>query len=430
MQKKAKKFLLILITLNLVISVAYASDLLKKLEKLPGVTLKIMESDSLFTECYTIMLTQPLDHNQSDAGTFTQRILLSHIDFSQPVVLITEGYAIYYNYIRELSEILHANQIRIEHRFFGESKPDTMDWRYLTISQAAADHHRVKELLKEIYPGPWINTGWSKGGQTALIHRWKYPEDVQITVAYDAPLNFALEDKRIDEFFDQVGSQECRDKLIEFQREALSRKNEILPRFKWYTKGRGYLYPIGLEKAYEYIVLEYPFSFWQYHTMKAEDIPIKNTPADSILEHLRKVVSFSSYSERAMNSAAMYQFSTQLGYYEYVRKNVEDLLTFESHKNIAFAPQNTVLTYDPEPMRKLNLWLQEKGNHILYMYAGRDPWSAPQVNLSGKTEARKFILEQGNHFTFINTFPEQERTEIIKTLKEWLKAEIDETNYE
>lgn len=420
MKGKLRKFLLVLLIFNLWASIVYTSDLKKKLNKLPEVTIEKMKSDSLFTECYKIMLTQPLDHSNPDAGTFNQRILLSHLDFSHPVVLITEGYSVYHNYLRELSEILNTNQIRIEHRFFGESKPDTMDWKYLNITQAAADHHRVVELFKEIYPEQWINTGWSKGGQTALIHRWKYPEDVDITVAYDAPLNFSLEDKRIDQFFDQVGTQECRDKLIEFQRAALERKDDILPRFKWYTIGRGYEYPVGLEKAYEYIVLEYPFSFWQYHTMYAEDIPAKDAPADSILEHLRKVVSFSSYSERAMNSAAMYQFSTQLGYYGYVRKKVEDLLQFKSHSNTVFAPQNTELNYDPELMRKLNLWLQENGDHILYIYAGRDPWSAPQVVLSGKTEAKKFILKDGNHFTFINTFPERERTKIIRILKEWL----------
>lgn len=421
MLQKLKIILLILIIFFTVVSFTFSSDLKEKLERLPGVTIEQRDSDSFFTECYTILLAQPLDHQNPQKGEFTQRILLSHIDYSRPVVLITEGYALYHNYIRELSEILQANQIRVEHRFFGESKPDSMDWKYLNIDQAVHDHHRIVELFKTIYSGPWINTGWSKGGQTALIHKWKYPNDVQITVAYDAPLNFSLEDKRIDDFFDQVGTSECREKLIAFQRASLIKKNEILPRFKWYSIGKGYEYPIGLKKAYEYIVLEYPFSFWQYHHMDKNDIPSKNAPADSVLEHLRQVVAFSSYSKRAMNSPAMYQFSTQLGYYGYVRKNVEDLLTFKSHENSAFAPQNTDLTYDPEPMKKLDNWLQEKGDHILYIYADRDPWSAPQVNLSGKAEAKKFILEKGNHFTFINTFSEQKRAEIIKTLDEWLK---------
>jgi hypothetical protein len=47
---------------------------------------------------------------------------------------------------------------------------------------------------------------------------------------------------------------------------------------------------------------------------------------------------------------------------------------------------------------------EEKGNNIIYIYGGRDPWSAPQVELNGKTNAMMMIFQTGNHFTSINTF--------------------------
>ncbi|UCE06105.1 MAG: hypothetical protein JSW07_21395, partial [bacterium] len=280
------------------------SSLYQKLQSISDAQIKPIEPDSLFKGAYEISLTQPLDHQNPSGKKFVQRIILSHIDESRPIVLITEGYSLRHNYVRELSEILNANEIRVEHRYFGDSKPDSMDWQFLNIKQAAADHHRIVKLFKEIYAGKWISTGWSKGGQTALIHRHLYPDDVDVTVAYDAPLNFALEDPRIDQFFDKVGSEFCRQRLINCQRLILKNRVAMLPLFKWYSKGKDYEFSIGLEKAFEYIVLEYPFSFWQYHKLDCNEIPDEAASADEMLEHLRTVVSFSSYSDYALNSAS------------------------------------------------------------------------------------------------------------------------------
>jgi hypothetical protein len=400
--------------------ITYKSSLYQKLQSIPAALIKPIDPDSMFREAYEIRLTQPLDHQNPGGKKFVQKIILSYIDESSPVVFITEGYSLRHNYVRELSEILNANEIRVEHRYFGDSKPDSMDWQFLNIKQSAEDHHRIVKFFKKIYGGKWISTGWSKGGQTALIHRHFYPDDVDVTVAYNAPLNFALEDPRIDQFFDEVGSEFCRQKLINFQRLILKNKEAILPLFKWYAKGKGYEYSIGLEKAFEYIVLEYPFSFWQYHKIDCGEIPDEGASADEMLEHLRAVVSFSSYSDYAMNSASMYQFSTELGYYGYVTKNVKELLSSSDYPNSAFAPQNTPLIFDPEPMQKLNDWLQNYGNNIIYIYAELDPWSATGVEVTDQTNALKMTLKGGNHFTFINSFPVMEKEMSIDALKSWL----------
>jgi hypothetical protein len=184
--------------------------------------------------------------------------------------------------------------------------------------------------------------------------------------------------------------------------------------------GKGYQYPIGEEKALEYIVLEYPFSFWQYTGGDCEAIPGEDATPGEMLEHLRGVVSFWSYSDRAMHSAAMYQFCTQLGYYGYVTKNVEDLLSATAYPNCAFAPQDARVSYDPEPMRRLAGWLREQGNNIIYIYGTNDPWSAPFVDTSSLNNARTFFLEGGNHFTFIESFDSPARDEIMGLLKDWL----------
>ena len=264
---------------------APVDPLLARLQKLPGVEVSAVTPDSGYASAWEIFVEQPLDHNDPGVGSFEQRVFLSHRDPNGPTVLITEGYSIGHNYVAELADILDANQLRVEHRYFGESKPDSMIWRYLTIEQAVADYHRIVEMFRPNYRGKWVSTGWSKGGQTALIYRSYFPGDVSATVAYDAPLNLALEEPRVDAFFEAVGDSVCRRRLLEFQRLALENKAEVLPLFHWYAEGKGYSYSVGEEKAFEYIVLEYPLSLWQYTEADCDAKQGEGATPDEILEH-------------------------------------------------------------------------------------------------------------------------------------------------
>ena len=97
------------------------SELLKWLKSQPSGEVETIRAprDSLLDikEAYRIMLEQPLDHKNPNGKKFKQQIYLSHIDKSNPVVLVTRGYAIGRNRPVELSRLLEANQIVVEHRF-------------------------------------------------------------------------------------------------------------------------------------------------------------------------------------------------------------------------------------------------------------------------------------------------------------------------
>ena len=58
-----------------------------------------------------------------------------------------------------------ANQISIEHRFFGESRPEPADWSKCMIEQMAADQHAIIAALRTVYDGACLTTGGSKGGE-------------------------------------------------------------------------------------------------------------------------------------------------------------------------------------------------------------------------------------------------------------------------
>ena len=106
----------------------------------------------------------------------------------------------------EVEQILSANNIGVEYRYFGKSIPDSMQWEYLTIEQAAADLHAVNLLFKQLYKGKWFSTGISKGGQTTIYYKYFYPEDIDVAIPYVAPIDNALEDTRIYTFLDTIGT--------------------------------------------------------------------------------------------------------------------------------------------------------------------------------------------------------------------------------
>src|SRR4029453_18614710 len=89
-----------------------------------------------------------------------------------------------------------ANQPPPGHRYFEPSRPDQTDWSFDSIRQSATDEHRIIEQLKSIYTARWLTTGHSKGGMTAVYHRRFFPDDVDATVAYVAPISFSRADDR------------------------------------------------------------------------------------------------------------------------------------------------------------------------------------------------------------------------------------------
>lgn len=409
-----------------------SKDIISELRKIPGIVIQEIEPDSpIFQSKYEIKLIQPLDHENPEVGFFQQRMFLSHAGFNRPMVLVTEGYAAGKNYVRELAEILDANELQVEYRYFGESKPSSIDWALLNNFQSSHDYHRIYTLFKSYYKKRWVSTGWSKGGQTSLIYCRHFPEDMAAIIVYDAPINLALEEPRIDEFFEHVGDEICRHRLIVFQRSILRSKNEILPLYQAYCDEKGYTFEkISPLKAFEYTVLEYPFSFWQYHTLECSAIPGERAALQEMFEHLKDVVSLSSYTDRAFNSTAMKQFATELGYYGYVTKNVIDLLSEgeDDYPNSAFGPKDADLTFDPTFMEDINKWLLTQGNNIIYIYGENDPWSAPHLEYLGATNAKMFWVKNGNHYSFIRTLSETQQDEVFQTLEEWLDLTIEREN--
>ena len=144
---------------------AQADAIEKRLFELPDLIFKPIETPEGFEAAYELHIKQPIDHENPAKGHFYQRAYLSHRSFDAPVVLATEGYSRPSNRMYELTNYLQANQLDVEHRYFGTSVPDSLDYRFLNLKQVAGDLHRMRALLGRIYGSRGSARALAKAGR-------------------------------------------------------------------------------------------------------------------------------------------------------------------------------------------------------------------------------------------------------------------------
>ena len=413
------------ITLVIVSCHKQPKDLKSALKKYSDQPIELINADSLYKESYKMYFTQVVDHENKNSEAFSQKVYISHVGYDRPTVVILEGYTAGRNYLSELSKLLNANQVIIEHRFYGDSKPDSIPWDYLTVKQAATDQHLIIQALKNIYKGKWVSTGISKGGQTTIFHRRFYPNDVDVSIPYVAPLNLAREDPRIQEHLNTVGTKICRDKVTEFQKLLFESKNKLLPLVKENaTKSDLNFLPIGIERAYDLNVLEYSFAFWQW-SGDCDLIPGESASIETIFNHWKSISPFSFFAQDETDLAFTYQALYEIGFYNYDITLFKEYISDTVPATFDFKlPEHMRRDFNTEVMKDINNWVQEEGNYFLYISGEYDPWGATVVNPSSHTIAVKMVNPDGNHRTRIKSFPKDMKENIYKLLESWLDVEI------
>jgi len=180
-------------------------DLLAKVENVASIEAFTPDKDLVgYTECYEVFFNQPIDHENPSAGTMKQKALMYFKGFDRPTVMYTSGYDVPDSWKGrvgnlDISANMDANLIVVEHRYFGDSKNlNDTKWDYLTIEQAAADHHAIFEPLKKILPKEWISTRTSKDGMASLFYRYFYPNDMTVTTAFCSPFMTSLYYKPVE----------------------------------------------------------------------------------------------------------------------------------------------------------------------------------------------------------------------------------------
>lgn len=372
---------------------------------------------SEFSEKYVTYFTQPLDHRHPEKGSFRQRVIVSHIGFDRPTVIVTEGYGAAYalrsQYREELSKLLNANMIFVEYRYFLESTPEPKDWQYLTAENSADDLHAITTAFKNIYPGKWIATGISKGGQTTLLYRTFYPDDVDISVPYVAPLCYGVEDGRHEPFLHKVSTPENRKIIEDFQLEALKRKATLLPRFEKYCTEKNYSFRAPIEEIYDYSVLEYSFALWQWGT-PISSIPATTASDDEIFSHLLAISEPGYFTADSPNASFFVQAARELGYYGYDIQPFKQYLSIQSSEGylhrLMLPEELKDMPFDKALSKKITKFLKKQDPKMIFIYGQNDPWTAAGVTwLKNKKNIHVFIQPNGSHLARINTLPEKKR---------------------
>ena len=419
--------LLILVCQNLI-----AQDLLHEKLKTIATISEIKPLDKgEFAEKYVTYFNQPLDHQHPEKGSFRQRVVVSHIGFDRPTVIVTEGYGASYalnpRYREELSKMFNTNMVFVEYRYFLESTPNPRDWQYLTAESSADDLHAVRQALKDIYPNKWIATGISKGGQTAMLYRTFYPNDVDITVPYVGPLCYDVEDGRHEPFLRQVGTEDERRKIEDFQLEVLKRKSTLLPRFEKHCQEKKYEFNASTEEIYDYSVLEYSFAFWQWGT-PVSTIPANNASDDEIYKHFMAISEPSYFAKGGGNESFFVQAARELGYYGYDIRPFKKYLSITSSKGylkkLMLPDDAKDIKFDKTLSKKITKFLKKNDPKMIFVYGEIDPWSAAAttwLNTDKKENVHIFVEPRGSHLARINTLPEEMKQKAISILKKWLE---------
>ncbi len=406
---------------------------MKKLCSINDVSEVTPISTTTFKEKYVMKMKQQIDWKTLSQGTFNERIIIGYKGEDRPTVLVTEGYYADYgmkpNYEEELSQMFDANVILCEYRYFAQSTPQPANWDYMTVDNSLGDYHHVRQSLVQLFKGKWISTGISKGGQTTMFYRATYPDDVDVSVSYVAPLNRSVEDGRHEVFLEkQVGTKAERKAIKSAMQELMKRKDRMMPMFSALCKEKGYKFYISEKDIYDYCVLEYPFAMWQWGT-STDIIPNKSASDEVWFAHLIKIASpdYFAYPNKYMPFDV--QASRELGYYGYSLKSIKKWTSLKSTKGylkqLLLPNELRGYEFDPSLYNRTVTYLKENDPKHIFIYGEIDPWSASGVctwlDCSQKKNMRVYVQPRGSHSSRIGNMPDDMKKEIIDRLSEWLR---------
>ncbi|AGP57682.1 S28 family serine protease [Streptomyces rapamycinicus] len=371
---------------------------------------------------------QPVDHRHPSKGTFQQRFTLLHKATDRPTVFYTSGYNVTTAPRRsEPTQLVDGNQVSMEYRFFTPSRPQPADWSKLDIWQAASDQHRLFRALKPIYGKKWLATGGSKGGMTATYYRRFYPRDMDGTVAYVAPNDVAdKEDSAYDRFFAGVGTAECRTKLNAVQREALVRRDEIVKRYqKWADDEKRTFTVVGsADKAYENVVLDLVWAFWQYHLLKdCADVPAPTASTDELYGFIDEISGFSAYTDQGLETYTpyYYQAGTELGSPTFKTPHLAGLLRYPGiYAPRSYVPRDIPMRFKQGVMRDIDSWVRHDAHRMLFVYGQNDPWGAERFRVGkGAEDSYVYTVAGGNHGSSIAQLTGDQKEKATAEVQRW-----------
>ncbi|MCX4243483.1 alpha/beta hydrolase family protein [Paraliomyxa miuraensis] len=408
-------------------------DILEQLEAVPGMRVVEGESPDPDARFFELYYRVPNDHHDPGAGDFELRLTLLHRDRAAPMVVYTTGYHNYlYDREVELSRLVGGNQLVLEKRFTGESRPEA-GWSVLTAEQVAADGHRVVLALGSIYPAPWLRSGASLGGEDALYHHYYHPEDFAGVVSYVSPFVLGLADARFVEHFATVVPQPCQAQLQALQELMLGEQRAGLVAE---LEGRVEVDAVtrigGYDRALQTLVLELPWSVWQvYDATRCDELPAADDPTlgpTVLLDVLDEVVGVELVTDPFFEAyeGYAYQAYTQLGRPALPLAHLDGLVDADYvDLETVIPPPGVPLPFDDGFMPAVHGWVAREAEDVVFVYGGLDPWAAGRIEAGGNDGVAMYFDPQGNHGTKLADLGAEDQAAIEGRLVEWVGVELE-----
>lgn len=426
----------------------------KSLSLVPGITNVARSVSKDGKTAYLFNYAQTTDHTSPAYGKFNQRVRLIYSGEDKPVVLHTQGYYIDDDISKvpplHLATLLDANVVEIEHRYFGDSRPqaaDNLDFSFLYTEQAAEDIHAIVSTLKEVLfkDNKWIATGASKGGITATLQAYysekKGWKDIDLYVPFCAPFLTSLQDSSVGDYLWAIcpdilkrypaaitGKLELRTLCLRMFHTAFAEEygfilDEYGPDEKAATCGAVWMFLENLFGKFSYV----PYALWSNLIPDPDTAPVEDVAkfvfmgTSGLYQEIAKAAAEdtkSGYEDTRLRLLAKeketivpyyIQGCRELGLYRYNYSGVDGTyVTADEAAAAGFYLDNAgrYSTYAGQwdggvLMNDVRNWVStETSAQIIFVYGGLDPWTGGGISpasVASNPNVNYILNETGGH---------------------------------
>ena len=464
------------------------------LAKIPGVsdvtvqeTTPTKENLMMQQTYYYFYFEQKVDHTDATKGTFKQRVVLRYQGKDAVNVLHTQGYntaAKADDLIpAQLANILVANHIEIEYRYFDSSLPEpfeNLEFNYLSSMQASEDYHAIVTALKGSgrFNGQWLATGTSKSGIASALYAYycekKGYNDMDLYVPFCAPFCEGVADPRIGKYMIDKALASMpliSEKLLAIDRAIVSKSDlsdYLVAKYKEENKGT-----IKEMEDAEYTedqivatIIAYFINFSRANLFdKLANIPIDMwkdyipDPTDKSTLEFTKFFIEKNWTElvkyiqehpkattRAKTDAEMLKLRKEdLGWAYYIQAMLElghyrmyfddlkpylELTTMEfilnNDEGLLYKDYPTYAARYSDAMTKdfITNFLPNTTKKMIFVYGENDPWTGCAIPDPTNPNVQKFIVPKGGHNDFIDNeqyCPKETYQQIMTAIGKYIK---------
>lgn len=164
-----------------------------------------------------------------------------------------------------------------------------------------------------------------------MFYRSYFPDDVDISVPYVAPLNKGVEDGRHEKFLQYQVSTKETDKGARFPVAPLQAKAALLPMFEKYCNDKKYVFNAPLAEILITLYSNTPLLFWQW----GEDInkiPAREADDKTVFDYWINMCEPDYFTNYNATASFDVQAARELGYYGYYTKPFKKYLSIKTAK--------------------------------------------------------------------------------------------------